>query len=150
LTVRKGAQGRAVAADLWSGGIRQRLPVEVARLPQVRQTGIIFGIVVAVIGLGAPLVLKSSQLSVVTTALIGGIMVTSLVMLTGWGGSVSLGQYAIAGIGGLLTANLVGRTGVDLFVALVAAAAAGAVVALILGAPSLRLNGLFLAVTTMA
>jgi ABC-type branched-subunit amino acid transport system ATPase component/ABC-type branched-subunit amino acid transport system permease subunit len=150
LTLRKGAQGRAQTAELWSGGIRQRLPKDVARLPQIRQTGIIFGVVVGVVALGAPLVLRSSQLSVVTTALIAGIMVTSVVMLTGWGGSVSLGQYAIAGIGGLITANMVSRSGADLFVTLAISAAAGALVALVLGAPSLRLNGLFLAVTTMA
>jgi ABC-type branched-subunit amino acid transport system ATPase component/ABC-type branched-subunit amino acid transport system permease subunit len=127
-----------------------RLPKDIADLPTIRQSRLAIVGVLGLAALAAPLVLRSSQLSIMTTAFIAGIIVVSVVMLTGWGGSVSLGQYAIAGTGGLVTANLVNRINADLFVTLLVAAAVGALVALVLGLPSLRLSGLFLAVTTMA
>ena len=39
----------------------------------------------------------------------------SLVVLTGWGGNISLGQYGIVGIGALVAGNLIDRWNVDLF-----------------------------------
>jgi branched-chain amino acid transport system permease protein len=73
-----------------------------------------------------------------------------LVVLTGWGGHISLGQFAIVGVGAVVTGNLVLKANVDLFVCLLAAGAAGAVIALLVGLPALRIRGLFLAVTTLA
>src|SRR5437764_1098882 len=50
----------------------------------------------------------------------------------------------------ILAGNLITRTNLDLFVCLVAAAAAGALLAIAVGLPALRIRGLFLAVTTLA
>ena len=71
-------------------------------------------------------------------------------ILTGWGGVVSLGQVAIFGAGGVVTANFLARWNLDLFWTLGAAAVAGALVALLIGMPALRVPGQFLAVTTLA
>ena len=46
----------------------------------------------------------------------------SLVILTGWGGHISLGQFAFVGIGAVVAGNLV-EARVDLFFALIAAGA---------------------------
>jgi branched-chain amino acid transport system permease protein len=73
----------------------------------------------------------------------------SLVILTGWGGHISLGQFAFVGIGAVVVGKLV-EARVDLFLALVAGGVAGALVALVVGLPALRIKGLFLAVTTLA
>src|SRR5581483_1804632 len=70
--------------------------------------------------------------------------------LTGWGGAISLGQFAIVGMGAVLTGNLLNRTGLDLFVILLLAGVTGGAVALLVGLPALRIKGLFLAVTTLA
>jgi branched-chain amino acid transport system permease protein len=74
----------------------------------------------------------------------------SLVVLTGWGGNISLGQFGIVGIGAMAAGNLLTRWNVDLFVAMVAAMAIGALVAVAIGLPALRIRGLYLAVTTIA
>jgi branched-chain amino acid transport system permease protein len=72
------------------------------------------------------------------------------VVLIGWTGQISLGQFAIAGLGATVTGDLVSRTGADLLFALLAGAAAGMLAALLLGLPALRVRGLFLGVTTLA
>ena len=74
----------------------------------------------------------------------------SLVILTGWAGNISLGQFGIVGVGGVVAANFIDRWNSDLFFVLLAAGAAGALVALVVGLPALRIKGLFLAVTTLS
>ena len=46
------------------------------------------------------------------------LVAVSLVMLTGWGGVVSLGQVAIMGAGAVVTANLIADHNLDLFTSL--------------------------------
>lgn len=150
LMIKRRSAGRANTGEVWSSGQRLRLPSRIAHLPQVRITKYAGLGLLGVVALSLPLVASSSQLNRVSAGIVLAIVVVSIVMLTGWGGSVSLGQYAIAGIGGLVAANLVSRFHADLFLSLVAAAAAGAVIAVVIGLPGLRLNGLFLAVTTLA
>jgi branched-chain amino acid transport system permease protein len=76
-----------------------------------------------------------------------GLVMLSLVPLTGWAGPVSLCQMTFAGIGAAAMYHF-GRSGsvVGLFAALVFAGVVGVVVAL----PALRLRGLYLALATMA
>jgi branched-chain amino acid transport system permease protein len=78
------------------------------------------------------------------------IVAVSLVVLTGWVGQISLGQFALVGFGSAAAGVLVGRHGLDLFLSLLGGMAAAAVVALIIGIPALRISGPFLAVTTLA
>jgi branched-chain amino acid transport system permease protein len=85
-----------------------------------------------------------------SVALVWGIVAISLVVLTGWGGNISLGQFAFVGVGAIVTGNLVVKLNLDLFVCFIIAGAAGAVIALLVGLPALRIRGLFLAVTTLA
>ena len=56
---------------------------------------------------------------------IWGLVAVSLVVLTGWGGQISLGQFALVGVGAIVAGNFVSRWNVDLFVTLAVAAAAG-------------------------
>src|SRR5205823_484883 len=60
------------------------------------------------------------------------------------------GQFAFVGLGAAVTGSLVVHARTDLFVALVASAALGAVAAVLIGLPALRIRGLMLAVTTLA
>ncbi|MDP1795008.1 MAG: ABC transporter permease, partial [Acidimicrobiales bacterium] len=78
------------------------------------------------------------------------VVAVSLVVLTGWTGQISLGQFAIAGVGAVVAGYLLADRHADLFLSMLAAAAAGALVALVVGLPALRIRGLFLAVTTLA
>jgi ABC-type branched-subunit amino acid transport system ATPase component/ABC-type branched-subunit amino acid transport system permease subunit len=73
----------------------------------------------------------------------------SIVVLTGWAGQLSLGQFAFCGVGAVMTAGL-GHRGVPLGAAVVLSIVVGAVLALLLGVPALRFTGLFLAILTLA
>src|SRR6202008_2816256 len=74
----------------------------------------------------------------------------SLVVLTGWAGQISLGQFAFVGVGAGVAGALITHAGADLFVAVLAATLTGAVAAVLVGIPALRIRGLFLAVVTLA
>jgi branched-chain amino acid transport system permease protein len=91
--------------------------------------------------------LGASDLIRVGQGLAFALIMLSLVPLTGYGGQVSLCQMTFAGIGAFAMARL-GLHGsiVGLIVAAALAAAVGALIAL----PALRLQGLYLALSTMA
>ena len=82
-----------------------------------------------------------------TEILAFAICATSLTVLTGWLGQLSLGQMAFAGLGALFAARLV-EGGVPFWLAIVATTAGSAVLAMVLGLSSLRVKGLYLAVVT--
>jgi ABC-type branched-subunit amino acid transport system permease subunit len=92
---------------------------------------------------------SSSAQLLAATAMVFALTAISLVVLTGWGGHISLGQFGIVGIGAFVAGNLMEHH-VDMFLALIAAGAAGALAAVLVGLPALRIQGLFLAVTTLA
>ena len=48
-------------------------------------------------------------------------------ILTGWAGQISLGQWGLAGVGAAVAGNLAARCNADFFVTLLAAGLAGAV-----------------------
>ncbi len=72
----------------------------------------------------------------------------SLTMLSGWGGQVSLGQFAFVAIGAFTAARLAPR-GWSLLATMVIAAVVGAAFALVAGLPAARSRGLTLAVTSL-
>ncbi len=73
----------------------------------------------------------------------------SLVLLSGWTGQISLGQAAFYGFGVYLVRPVL-EAGVPAPLALIVVALAGAAISLVLGVPSLRLKGVYLAIATLA
>jgi branched-chain amino acid transport system permease protein len=73
----------------------------------------------------------------------------SLVILAGWTGQVSLGHAAFLGFGVYIGQKVL-SAGVPVPLAVVAVAAFGAAVSLVLGIPSLRLRGVYLTIVTLA
>jgi branched-chain amino acid transport system permease protein len=71
-------------------------------------------------------------------------------MLTGWAGQVSLGQFAFVAVGALTGAWVIADAHLPFAVALVVGTVASALGAVVVGLPALRLQGLYLAVTTLA
>ncbi|TMM16980.1 MAG: ATP-binding cassette domain-containing protein [Actinobacteria bacterium] len=126
------------------------IPAVLARLPEVRTARLVGWAAIALVAFAVPLVLSQSKLTLATYIAIYGIIAVSLVVLTGWAGQISLGQFAFAGVGAAATATLLVHAHADLFVALLVAALVGAGVAVAVGIPALRIPGLFLAVTTLA
>src|SRR5207245_2616165 len=81
---------------------------------------------------------------VVMYALLG----VALTMLIGWGGQVSLGHFAVVGLGAYLTGRWAAH-GWTLPGLLVVVGLIGAGVMVAIGLPALRVRGLTLAVTTI-
>jgi branched-chain amino acid transport system permease protein len=97
-----------------------------------------------------PWVMSPSQTSIGTVYVIYGIVVISLVVLTGWGGQISLGQFAFVAVGAVVSGALTNKVGMPFPLAALAASFVGAGVAVLVGLPAMRIKGLFLAVTTLA
>ncbi|HEX2849407.1 MAG TPA: ABC transporter permease [Acidimicrobiales bacterium] len=153
LLTQKNVLSRAQASGgaNWSlAGVVRPIPAELRRLPEIRAARIAFPAVLFAFALLLPHLVDPSDRLLLAVACVWGMVGISLVVLTGWGGAISLGQFAIVGMGAVLTGNLLNRTGLDLFVILLLAGFTGAAIALLLGLPALRIKGLFLAVTTLA
>jgi branched-chain amino acid transport system permease protein len=126
------------------------IPDELRGLPEVRNGIWILRAVLLVAALTVPLWAAPDEEGVIALIYIYGIVAVSLVILTGWAGHISLGQFALVGFGAAGTAILYGRHGWDFFAAMVVGILLASVVALIIGLPALRISGPFLAVTTLA
>lgn len=75
---------------------------------------------------------------------------TGLNILTGYTGLVSLGQAAFMGVGAYTVAVMENRLGTPFLLNLPAAGLVAALVGLVVGIPSLRVKGLYLAIATIA
>ena len=121
----------------------------IARLPLVRllrwgtATAILVGLVLI------PLLLRTDQIIKATAVAVFAVIGLSLVVLSGWAGQISLGQMAFVAIGAAVSGKCTITWNVDMSLSLVLGGTAGAVAALIVGLPALRLRGLYLAVTTL-
>ena len=95
--------------------------------------------------LGAPF----SLLGTAIQACILVVVASSVVMLTGWVGQISLAQATFVGIGAFTTAQLSRRLGVTFPFSLPISAAIAGAAASLLGVVALRVRGLYLAVATL-
>jgi branched-chain amino acid transport system permease protein len=92
--------------------------------------------------------LSNFQALVVSSGLVYGLVLLSLVLITGMSGQISLAQFSFVGIGAVLLAHLHNHMPyvVAVLVTMIITGLVGALVAL----PSLRLRGLYLALSTLA
>ena len=135
----------------WSAiGALKAVPAELRRLPEVRWAKWIMIGAVAAAFIWVPQMWGPANQLLAAFAIVWAMVGVSLVVLTGWGGQISLGQFGIAGVAGLVAGNMVAHLNADFFLVILASAGTGAVVALLVGLPALRIKGLFLAVTTLA
>ena len=140
---------RDSAASTWQSAREHRtVPGPVARLAPVVAFRVGLWVTIAVVALAAPIVVPE-RTTLFTQIVIWSIIGVSLVVLTGWGGQISLGQFAFAGVGAAVAGGLAANHNVDFFVAITLGGLAGAAAALLVGLPALRIQGLFLAVTTL-
>ena len=147
----RSARTDAAASSSWVGSEEIRAIPAVLRVLAPVQTGLRRSRwVVAVVVLGYPFVVSAGQLTVGTNFAIYGIVGVSIVVLTGWAGQVSLGQFAFVAIGALTGGAVINSLHLPFPVAMAAGTVAAAVTAVIVGLPALRLQGLYLAVTTLA
>lgn len=104
----------------------------------------------AALVLALPALLPKFWLHLANLCLIAVVGAVALNLITGNARLVSLGQAAFLGIGGFAAGLLHRAYELPFPLVLLAAAAAGGVVGLVVGLPSLRLRVLYVAVTTLA
>jgi branched-chain amino acid transport system permease protein len=150
-SARRGTRVSDADATSWRSADEVRpIPAALARLTPVRlvRHGGIAALVA--IGVALPYLLPVDRSLKSSAVLIYALLGLSMVVLTGWAGQVSLGQVALFAIGTAVGAKATTDWDLDLLLALPIAGAAGAVAAVVVGAPALRLRGLDLAVVTLA
>ncbi|WP_051400026.1 branched-chain amino acid ABC transporter permease/ATP-binding protein [Haloechinothrix halophila] len=150
LLVQKQRGGRQEDKGSWAAvqAIRP-LPEELRSLWLVRNMGRLFGIAALGLALLLPLLMTHSAAVSMTVIFAYAIVALSLVIVTGMGGQLTLGQFAFAGIGAVASYHISMRTGWFPLSFLYAGVVA-ALVALLVGLPALRIRGLMITVTTLA
>lgn len=126
------------------------IPVEMRSLTEVRAGTTGLGLALAAAAVFLPDWLGPTQRILISVVVCYAIVAVSLVVLTGWSGQISLGQWGFAGVGAAVAGGMATHLNADIFVTLAVAGVAGAAMALLIGIPALRIQGLFLAVTTLA
>jgi len=114
--------------------------------------GYVVGAVALILALVlGPQVFADSTVGALAQAMAYGVVAITVVVLTGWTGQISIAQMSFAGVGAFTTAHTVASLGALYFPLGVLFGILIAVpVSLLVGIPSLRLSGLFLALATMA
>lgn len=148
---RRGKVARADEQSTWQAAQEVRpIPRELISVPVIKRTMLGLRVIGLAALAAAPFVLSESRLNLFGAILIYATIGVSLVVLTGWGGQISLGQMAFVGVGAAVASSLTSRLHWDTALAIVVAGLVGAVLAVVIGLPALRIRGLFLAVTTLA
>lgn len=151
LVQRRGIAARTDEASSWRAASDVRpVPRELASVREVVWGRRVFFGVLAAFVLALPLIMSESQINFAASIAILSIVGVSLVVLTGWAGQVSLGQIAFMGIGAAVGSYATTVWNMDLALALLTGGLAGAVAAMAVGIPALRIKGLFLAVATLS
>jgi branched-chain amino acid transport system permease protein len=132
--------------------VREFRPIPIELRGQ-REVQIFRGALVVIVGaflLAFPVIVGPSRYGFAQLCIISAIVAVSIVILTGWAGQISLGHFAIVGVGASVSGRLVVSHNTDFFIVLLLGMLAGALIAVLVGLPALRIQGLYLAVTTLA
>ena len=143
-------EGRAEAKGAWAAVTTWAPPPE--RLQSVwliRHAGAVVASLAMLVALVFGVLLSSSSTVTVSAMMAVALVGLSVGIITGLSGELSLGQFAIAGVGGAISYRVSTEVGQDVL-AIVAAALGAGVVSLVIGLPALRIRGLMLAVVTLA
>jgi len=150
-------QRRSAGRSEESGGVTweaveelRPVPKELSGLSTIRNAriaGIAIGVGLLLLW---PFVATEFLVELGSVVAVTSIIYLSLVVLTGWAGQISLGQWAFAAVGGVVAGALTAKAGVPFWFAVPVATAVSGGFAALVGVPALRIKGLFLAVPTLA
>jgi branched-subunit amino acid ABC-type transport system permease component len=146
--LRRAASAAESAAD--TGEPIRRLPTRILQHPRWSGTTFLVKVMAAGAVVLVPFLLSSHNTYFVASTVLLCATTVSVSILTGWAGQLSLGQWAIAGLGGLLGMQLYSEHAVPFWIAFVLAMLLGGALAALVGLPALRLSGVNLAVVTLA
>lgn len=150
LLIQRQRVGREEERGSWAAvqAIRP-LPDELRSLWVVRNLGRITGFAALGLALLLPLMISSSAAVSMTVIFAFAIVALSLGVVTGMGGQLTLGQFAFAGVGAVISYQVSMRTG-WFPVAFLYAGIVAALAAVLVGLPALRIRGLMITATTLA
>ncbi|TDD87322.1 ABC transporter permease subunit [Actinomadura rubrisoli] len=149
LLVQRRSGGRDEEKGSWAAvqGLRP-IPERLRALWAVRAMGPAFTIT-ALAALAALPLFISNGLSVTFTGIIAfAIVGLSIGVLTGLGGQLTLGQFAVASVGAVISFKVSSNSG-NFPLALLLAGLGAGLVSVVIGLPALRIRGLMLTVTTL-
>jgi branched-chain amino acid transport system permease protein len=139
------------ATSTWTA-LREVRPVppELAGLREVMWARRAVVTVVVAVVLLLPAMMGEAKLDLATFLAAYLIIALSLLVLSGWAGQISLGQFAFVAVGSNVGAWLTLHWHMDVLLVMVVSGGIGALVAVAIGIPALRIRGLFLAAATLA
>jgi branched-chain amino acid transport system permease protein len=97
-----------------------------------------------------PTTLSEYYISIVNLILIAVVGALGLNILVGYTGQISIGHGALMSVGAYTAANLITRMDTPFWVAVPAGGLMAAAIGAVIGVPSLRIKGLYLAIATLA
>jgi len=98
----------------------------------------------------APFMLHEYYVSILNLILVAVVGALGLNIIVGYAGQISIGHAAFMSVGAYTAANLAVRLGLPFWLTLPAGGLMAAAVGAIVGIPSLRIKGLYLAIATLA
>lgn len=110
------------------------------------------GSLVTVLAFGAAISLATGARTnaILVNVVVYAMVSVSLTVLMGYTGVISLGHWALVGVGAFATANLFTRFHVPFLLTVPLVVLIGMWLSLLLGLPALRIKGLYLAIVTLA
>ncbi|MFL4998774.1 MAG: branched-chain amino acid ABC transporter permease [Xanthobacteraceae bacterium] len=118
-------------------------------LVQTRLQRVSLGVFAAAL-VAFPFLASPFQLDLACQVFLAAIGSLSLMLLTGYAGQISLGHAGLLAAGAFTAGILFREVSAPFWITLPAAAVVGALLGVVFGLPSLRLRGLYLAVSTLA
>jgi branched-chain amino acid transport system permease protein len=118
-------------------------------LVQTRAERISLAVFVVILA-GIPFVASPFALDLACQVFLASVGALSLMLLTGYAGQISLGHAGLIAAGAFTTGILAREIHAPFWITLPASAVTGIVLGFVFGLPSLRLRGLYLAVSTLA
>ncbi len=131
-----------------SGYFRTDYAQDLALL-QTRAERVSLAIFVAALAI-FPFIASPFALDLACQVFLAGVGALSLMLLTGYAGQISLGHAGLIAAGAFTTGILAREINAPFWITLPASAVTGVVLGFVFGLPSLRLRGLYLAVSTLA
>ena len=123
------------------------LPDSFRKVWAIRNLGWIIGAVGLVAGCVIPLIVTNATSIILTSILAFALVGLSVGIITGLGGQLTLGQFALAGVGATISYYVSAHT--SFVFGFIAAGLGAAAVSLVIGLPALRIRGIMLAVITL-
>lgn len=150
MTVQPPIRGREQELGSWAS-VEPMKPLadHLRRTFAVRHLGSATAVVGVTIAVLLPLLITNEASVEMTMIFAFAVVGLSVVLLSGLGGQLTLGQFGIAAVAAVLSFYVSRSTG-DFLLAFVYAGVAGAILCVVLGLPSIRARGLFLTVVTLS